>query len=77
MYYGKFQGIAPKASQIIALVENRIEQNVEYESLLIEIHKMYLTQRAGVRLMFLTNFYSYIGYNFQNTIFVTQIDFRL
>lgn len=48
MYYGKFQGIAPKASQIITLVESRIEQNVEYELLLIEIHKMYLTQRAGV-----------------------------
>lgn len=48
MYYGKFQGIAPKASQIIALVENRIEQNAEYEVLLSEIHKMYLTQRAGV-----------------------------
>lgn len=49
MYYGKFQGIAPKAGQIITLVENRMEQNVEYELLLIEIHKMYLTQRAGVR----------------------------
>lgn len=49
MYYGKFQGIAPKASQIITIVESRIEQNVEYELLLIEIHKMYLTQRAGVR----------------------------
>lgn len=48
MYYGKFQGIAPKASQIITLVERRIEQNVEYENLLNEIHKMYLTQRAGV-----------------------------
>lgn len=48
MYYGKFQGVAPKASQIIALVENRLEQNVEYELLLIEIHKMYLAQRAGV-----------------------------
>lgn len=48
MYYGKFQGIAPKANQIIALVENRLEQNVEYELLLIEIQKMYLTQRAGV-----------------------------
>lgn len=49
MYYGKFQGIAPKASLIITLVESRIEQNVEYELLLIEIQKMYLTQRAGVR----------------------------
>ncbi|XP_031626391.1 conserved oligomeric Golgi complex subunit 3 [Contarinia nasturtii] len=48
MYYGKFQGIAPKASQIINLVESRIEQNVEYELLLNEIHKMYLTQRAGI-----------------------------
>lgn len=48
MYYGKFQGIAPKANQIIALVENRLEQNVEYELLLNEIQKMYLTQRAGV-----------------------------
>lgn len=49
MYYGKFQGIAPKANQIIALVEGRLEQNIEYEHLLNEIHKMYLTQRAGVR----------------------------
>lgn len=48
MYYGKFQGIAPKAGLIIALVENRLEQNAEYELLLNEIHKMYLTQRAGV-----------------------------
>lgn len=48
MYYGKFQGIAPKASQIITLVEKRIDQNMEYQHLLNEIHKMYLTQRAGV-----------------------------
>lgn len=51
MYYGKFQGIAPKASQIITLVETRVDQNVEYELLLIEIHKMYLTQRAGVSIV--------------------------
>lgn len=48
MYYGKFQGIAPKANQIITLVESRLEQNAEYDLLLTEIHKMYLTQRAGV-----------------------------
>lgn len=54
MYYGKFQGIAPKANQIIALVEGRLEQNIEYEHLLNEIHKMYLTQRAGVRQLQLT-----------------------
>lgn len=48
MYYGKFQGIAPKANQIITLVESRLEQNVEYDLLLNEIHKMYLIQRAGV-----------------------------
>lgn len=48
MYYGKFQGIAPKANQIITLVERRLDQNVEYDLLLNEIHKMYLTQRTGV-----------------------------
>lgn len=59
MYYGKFQGVAPKADQIINLVESRIEQNVEYELLLNEIHKMYLTQRAGVRTLF-TFFYIFL-----------------
>lgn len=49
IYYGKFQGIAPKASRIISLIESRVEQNVEYEYLLNELHKLYLFQRASVR----------------------------
>lgn len=48
IYYGKFQGIAPKASRIISLVENRIEQNAEYDNLLNELHKIYLSHRASV-----------------------------
>lgn len=48
IYYGKFQGIAPKASRTISLVEERIGRSPEYDQLLDEIHKMYLTQRAWV-----------------------------
>lgn len=48
IYYGKFQGIAPKANRIISLIEDRLEQNVEYEHLLNELHKLYLFQRASV-----------------------------
>lgn len=48
IYYGKFQGIAPKASRIISLVEERVEQNTEYEHLLNELHRLYLFQRASV-----------------------------
>lgn len=48
IYYGKFQGIAPKAAKIISLVENRIENNYEYESLLNELQKIYLSHRASV-----------------------------
>lgn len=50
IYYGKFQGIAPKANKIISLVEQRLDQNVEYEALLGELQRLYLFQRAGVRL---------------------------
>lgn len=48
IYYGKFQGIAPKANRIISMIEDRLEQNVEYEHLLNELHKLYLFQRASV-----------------------------
>lgn len=48
IYYGKFQGIAPKANPIIALVESRVQQNVEYDILLHELHKIYLSHRASV-----------------------------
>lgn len=48
IYYGKFQGVAPKASRIISLVEERVGRNFEYDHLLDEIHKLYLTQRAWV-----------------------------
>lgn len=48
IYYGKFQGIAPKANPIIALVESRVQQNVEYDILLNELHKIYLSNRASV-----------------------------
>lgn len=56
IYYGKFQGIAPKANPIIALVESRVQQNVEYDILLDELHKIYLSHRAsvsGIRFIFL------------------------
>lgn len=48
IYYGKFQGIAPKANPIISLVESRLQQNVEYDILLNELQKIYLSHRASV-----------------------------
>lgn len=60
IYYGKFQGIAPKANPIIALVESRIQQNVQYDILLNELHKIYLSHRASVsRIQF--NYFFFIS----------------
>lgn len=34
------------------MIEDRVEQNVEYEYLLNELHKLYLFQRASVRFAY-------------------------
>lgn len=51
LYYGKFQGVAPKAKKIISLVEDRVEQNIEYDNLLNELQRLYLFQRASVSIL--------------------------
>lgn len=48
LYYGKFQGTAPKIKKIASIVEERINRNVEYEHLHGEIVNLYFAQRANV-----------------------------
>lgn len=48
IYYGKFQATAPKAKRITSLIEERLDRSQEYEQLLAELHRTYLSQRANV-----------------------------
>lgn len=48
IYYGKFQATAPKLKKITNIVEERLNQNVEYEQLHSDIINLYFSQRASV-----------------------------
>lgn len=48
IYYGKFQAFAPKIKRITSVIEERLDRSNEYEVLLVDLHQVFLTQRANV-----------------------------
>lgn len=48
LYYGKFQGSAPKVKKITNIIEERINRNHQYEQLHSHLITLYFAQRARI-----------------------------